>query len=444
VLDNIRDTQLHTCFQDLSKFILNYLNETIDFQTKELMPELRRNGVGKIFKKYFVNFQNSKEFKNFEIYLMQHDKYKKNFTVPVGTNEMLMNFTINILIENIFVDYLYKNGINWKLDILEQYYQMLEKFFIDDKFKIIIDTPVIGFTPNKEVIKIEDEISIIKLPTQRKFEFQGGTDAMKLAFAGCDLKIELDVEKIYEKISEENKKNNETYTGQMIIQNLMVVFRLFRAGQIGFLDSDLNYSIFSGGFTWQNGRCGLPNNWDLWMQLPYIFHDEEIDEIVKLRNEIQSLYSNPTKSKFIFSAIDRFMTSYEQDRFEDKILDLMISLEALLQTDIAELKFKLAVRTATFLETDPKLQNLVYKIIKEGYNVRSKTAHGVDLPKIIIDGKEFTLKNLTLVIEEIVRRTIKEFIKRINLNDNRKSIIEKLDDNLFLFASKEEGNQSKN
>lgn len=215
----------------------------------------------------------------------------------------------------------------------------------------------------------------------------------------------------------------------------MIVLRLYQAGKIGFLDSDLRLSIATGGLSWQNLRCGLSNNWNLWHQSRYIFSENKIKDIAQLRSDISKLYTNQTKTKFIFSAIDRFMTSYEQESLEDRILDLMISLEALLQTDIAELKYRLAIRTATFLETDPVQRNLVYKIIKEGYHVRSKTAHGAKITKITINGNELTLEDLANQIEEIVRRAIKEFIKRTNQEQNRDTIIKKLDDDLFLIDS---------
>ncbi|WP_316505589.1 HEPN domain-containing protein [Nitrosopumilus sp.] len=434
-MNNIKDSELYSSFRNLSILILNYLNENIQYETKDLLSELQKNGINKIFKKYFDIYQKSDEYQKFEEILKKNDKYARNFVVPIGTKNYLKNISINQLIENIFVDYIYKHGISWKQNILDQYYHELEKFLIDDKIIVTVDTPIIGLILDNNEVKIQNEISILRLSTQRKIEFQGNTDIMKYISANCDLKIKLELEKTYEKNLENDENDNSKGLGRTIWE-LMVVFRLYHAGKIGFLDSNLTYSILGGGNTWQNPRCGLSNNWDMWLKQRYTFSVEEIDEIIKLGEEIVRLSSKSKEIKFIFSAMDRFMTSYEQDHVEDKILDLMISLEALLQNDIAELKYKLAIRTATFLETDPIQQNLVYKIIKEGYNVRSKTAHGAEISKIIIDKKEITLEELSNLIEDIVRRVIKKFIKKINQSQNKKIIIDNLDDNLFLLSKK--------
>lgn len=204
-MNNIRDADLYSSFQKLTQIILNHINENTHFQTKNLLADLRMNGINKIFQEYFTIYQKSDEFQRFENILMSNEKYKRNFIEAVGINDWLSKLSVNLLVENIFVGYLFKNGITWKQEIIDQLYQELEKFLIDDKIKIEINTPVIGFLADKDEIKIEDEISIIKLSAQRKHAFQTGTDGIKYAYANCDLKIEFEVKKHMKKIQKQTK-----------------------------------------------------------------------------------------------------------------------------------------------------------------------------------------------------------------------------------------------
>jgi len=431
LLTNFKDEELHSSFQNLTKIVLNHLNDDLNFQIKELFSDFQKNAFNKIFKKYFSKFKNSPEYKNFESVLIK--KYAKNFSVPTGTSDNLWQLKVEDLVENIFVDYLWKYGLTWQPDILEDYYSDLEKYLIDNKIRITVITPVIGLQSTESTILLADEISLTIIPKQREIQFQGGTDVIKYAFANYDLKFEYLVDKLYEKIPEENNIP-VSHKAKIVIQNIIIIFRLYRKGRVGVIDSDLLHSVFSGSLSWQNPRCGLPKDWRFWNKPKFILEKNDIEEIQKLRIEIQKI-SSRNDNEEILRSIDRFMTSYEQDLIEDRILDLIISLESLLQNEIDELRYKLSIRTAKFLGNTPEERNTIYKTILVGYSVRNKTAHGKELPTIKIGIEEITLEVLADRIEEYVRNSIKKMIKLRNDDNKRKTIIDNLDSELFLESS---------
>jgi len=93
--------------------------------------------------------------------------------------------------------------------------------------------------------------------------------------------------------------------------------------------------------------------------------------------------------KFLDVAVKRF--DYAQDRLrpQDKIIDLMVALEALFLSDMAdheyrgELRFRLALRAAFFLAESPSERKTIYNLFRDAYDIRSAIVHGgePELPK---------------------------------------------------------------
>ena len=127
------------------------------------------------------------------------------------------------------------------------------------------------------------------------------------------------------------------------------------------------------------------------------------------------------------------MTSYEQDTVEDRILDLIICLEALLLENEAELRYKISLRTALFLELYSTKRNQVFHLVNQGYGVRNKVGHGEEVGKIKINNKEISLQDLVKELEQICRLSITKFIeKEIDNKRKRQKLLQNLDDKIFL------------
>lgn len=434
MLVEYRDKNLHSAFTDLFKLIINVLHKNLSPDIKESLSDIEYRSLFRIFRKHFETIRQTNEFKSFEQILMQNEKYAKNFTGKYKIQEYIWSKNIEGLIEGLFIEHIIKNGLSDDSNMMDAYYNELEIFLIDGKIKSIIKTPVLGLITSAPLIKINDQVTLVKLNGQRPISFSESTELVKYAYAFHDLIYEYLTDKI-----EDNEQNPEdTHRIWQIkrsqIHDFLAILRLHRNGKIGFLDSNLSHPIFHGGQTWKNFNCDLEADWSKWDkdQHRYLLQPSDVIDINKLWYELHEINFNKDENKFLKIAINRFMLSYEEENPEDKILDLMICLEALLQDTPAELRFRLSIRTALFLETDNSKRNRIYKIIKKGYDIRSEIAHGTDASIVNIDGQEITLENLVIEIEECVRRSIKEFIKRINNNEKRAGIIQKLDDNILL------------
>ncbi|MCV0367241.1 MAG: hypothetical protein K5798_08290 [Nitrosopumilus sp.] len=429
-----RDKDLYLSFTNLFRLVIDTLNKKLESDFKESLSDIEYPSLFRVFRKYFEIIRHTDEFKKFEQVLLKNEKYSKNFTGKYKMQEYVWSKSIEGMIEGLFIEHLRKNGLSDDSNTIDDYYSELEVFLIDEKIKTIIKTPVLGLRTSSQLIEINKQVSLIQLNGQRPVSYNESTDIIKYVYAFHDLVYEYFTDKIVDKDQNVEDLQNSWQTKRAQIRDLLIVLRLYRNGKIGFLDSHLSHSIFHGGQSWQNFDCDLEADWSKWdrEQHPYILQSTEVVEINKLWNELHKIDFSINKNKFLLIAINRFMISYEKENPEDKILDLMICLESLLQDEQGELRFRLSIRTALFLETDKSKRNRVYKVIKKGYDIRSAIAHGGDASVIKIDEEEITLENLVVEIEEYVRRSIKEFIKQLNDNRNRGAIIQKLDANILL------------
>jgi len=429
-----RDRDLYLSFTNLFRSVIDTLNKKLDSDLKESLLNIEYPSLFRIFRKYFETIRQTDEFKKFEQVLLENEKYSKNFIGKYQMQEHVWSKSIEGMVEGLFIEHLRKNGLSDDSDIIDDYYSELEIFLIDEKIKTIIKTPVLGLITSSQLIEINKQVSLIQLKGQRPVSFNESTDAVKYVYAFHDLVYEYFTDKIVGEAQNVEDIQNIWQTKRAQIRDLLIVLRLHHKGKIGFLDSHLSHSIFHGGQSWKNFDCDLEADWSKWNgdQHQYILQSSDVIEINKLWNELHKIDFNTNENKFLLIAINRFMISYEKGNPEDKILDLMICLESLLQGEQGELRFRLSIRTALFLETDKSKRNRIYKIVKKGYDIRSDIAHGGDASVVKIDEQEITLEQLVIEIEEYVRRSIKEFIKQLNDNKNRGTIIQKLDDSILL------------
>ncbi|MGI0052512.1 MAG: hypothetical protein ACRD8K_12320, partial [Nitrososphaeraceae archaeon] len=353
---NVKDQKLHASFLELGEFILNILDKKTDNNIKELFPELSESRISKILKKHWNTILGSTQYKNFESLLVNNVNYDKNFKNSVGTIDAQYKMKVDFFVENIILHYLKNYNIICNKELLNKYYFDIEKFLIDDIVIVTVTTPIFGLKMNNNVLKIEDGMIITHIDKQRKLHIDCGLESLKYAVAHYDFILQFPTKKIFQNSPEYSQQKSDVQKSKIIIQNVMMVLRLHKSGRIGFLDSMLSLSIYAGTQHWQNPRCNLPSDWQSWTQPTYFLNGKDLQEIIKLREEIMPLI-NKTSTKFLFRSIDRFMISHEQDRIEDRILDLVISLESLLQNEINELKYKLSIRTAKFLGKTPEERN---------------------------------------------------------------------------------------
>jgi len=172
------------------------------------------------------------------------------------------------------------------------------------------------------------------------------------------------------------------------------------------------------------------------------FYEEDEDELKKIFSELQKLNDNSRCEKhsstkddckscakkfghgrFLNFAIRRFQYIHNQDRPEDQITDLTISLEALLSRDPGELSEKTSKRSGILLGNTSDERKEIRDFIKECYAIRSEIVHAKKRKERDLEDKEIKNK-----LEEHVRLAIRKIlVMQNNYNDHQK-ILQELDD----------------
>lgn len=109
----------------------------------------------------------------------------------------------------------------------------------------------------------------------------------------------------------------------------------------------------------------------------YYVKEADINNLMPLLRRLKKVTTNNS-----IVALDRFNLSYARKQTNDKIIDLMISYEALFggkQTD--SISHKLAWRFSKLLGNNFDTRSRLYKRMQELYRIRSRIVHG-DLPTL--------------------------------------------------------------
>lgn len=121
------------------------------------------------------------------------------------------------------------------------------------------------------------------------------------------------------------------------------------------------------------------------------------------------------KKAFVSASLRRFDMASDRERLEDRIVDLMIAAESLFLHDAGparergEMRYRLAVRAAGYVEFALYNQRQVYDLLREAYDVRSAVVHGGSIRHTKLPDKpDANLGEFTLAVEEVMRLGIKK------------------------------------
>jgi hypothetical protein len=104
-------------------------------------------------------------------------------------------------------------------------------------------------------------------------------------------------------------------------------------------------------------------------------------EYSRLEKSIESFKSNEStvrKNPYLMNALHYFYYGLIAERYEEKLIDSVISLEALYMTDPQELGYRLSMRVASLIgwHYENRTLNQIAKETRNLYNKRSRVVHG--------------------------------------------------------------------
>jgi len=209
------------------------------------------------------------------------------------------------------------------------------------------------------------------------------------------------------------------------LEKLESLFRLFQKGSV-FVRRDSTWVIKDGkpdrDFFF-NSPLIKPEPTPEYERGIYVINDNFSDIFNTFFHKYWKIINE--KQQPIYNALIYFNSSYEKRTLAERLLELIIALEALFGEEGDSLTYKIALRCACSLYPKGKERQKKYEYIKKTYKERSKIVHGDRL------GTEYTEEKIDM-LEDIVRNAILYFLKYAT---DGKPITEPkiLDDLLFLL-----------
>jgi hypothetical protein len=145
----------------------------------------------------------------------------------------------------------------------------------------------------------------------------------------------------------------------------------------------------------------------------YVLQTTETATLRRICEQLASLDEKRFPSLAL--AVRRFNLGYDRHHPEDRLLDQMIAFEALYLMEInaddrSEKRFRLSLRVAQFI-AEGDLQLSVYNNMKRAYDLRSEIVHGGEPKGSRQDKPESTLKSITAVTDDYLRKSLRQFLE---------------------------------
>ncbi len=201
------------------------------------------------------------------------------------------------------------------------------------------------------------------------------------------------------------------------IQQVLTALRLFKDSAVGIATLESSEPITWFPFTGKACQLLPPHpTGDLCS-----IREHEIPELIDLWKTIKNI--NYANSPALEVAIKRFDYSHEHKEPEEALIDTMIGLEALYMREIDELRFRLSLRVATFLEVSMPIYEgkkmALFDAVYNAYLWRSKVVHGVKVP----NAKIWECR----IVKPYLSGSIKEFA-RLSQKHQHKHVVDKIDE----------------
>jgi len=211
------------------------------------------------------------------------------------------------------------------------------------------------------------------------------------------------------------------------IQN---VFRAFRISKKGALWFDHIYCI---PLSWEPTRSLSIFLNQIAQGFKYVLAQGEENNLLLIWKNLNDI---KPENRYIEIAAEKFDYATFRQRTEDKLVDYISALEALLlgADEKAELEYRLALRLATLIGESADEKVFIRHILKAAYAQRSCIVHGKKLKLTQIDGQKHSIEDLTAYLENYTRRALQIFIKMTTQKITQEEFLDRLDDALLKFS----------
>ena len=375
-------------------------------------------------------------------YMVKNPTIRRNFKVvdkdgkpvekvPLG---MVLFGTLNPFLVTYFDNV---GSLTFDEETFNDVYSEFERHFYIKVERYNVTSPLEKFSCETENIDLGEGLRIRRISHMEKsgyLRLMEGSLGFPTLFGGLNI---LDVTYVLETTYLHRRGTPiNTSSCRESFEDAVTALRLFKSGSVDFnvlRMASVSWQPHSGISYGSQGRYTSP-----WGP-KYTLVESEVKPFKrvwkrykKFRTERAKLKSN----KYLDIALRRFNLGIEEADFENKMIDYLISLEALYLPERQELTYRLSNRVATLLGKGIKETEEIRKIIAKAYDLRSDIVHGTDVRPIKIEGKTIQPSDFASKVEEYVRQSIRHFIALSKTYKKQESIVNELDKSLLNVKSR--------
>ena len=315
----------------------------------------------------------------------------------VGTTAGWMRLTLDQIVRTIVGKmYSKKERFEFDDDGFQQEWDLISHFLNAETFDHVTIAPLPGFTATLPA-KISEYIEIDQLtdeevtrcvrvgilgPITPDFELIHGESAVGIRCTTSTEKVVGRADLVSETGSFGRRVRVDTIT---LVDDVLTALHLFKQGNVpcpGEVSGVKAWLLGAGhSFRIRASRHFSFCNYEL--------QDREVEALQEMWSDLTAGTVN--ERAFLAIALRRFNMAFGRQQLGDQIVDLMIAAEALFLSDAeagrGELRFRLAVRAAMFVEAPQYTRRQVFDLMRKAYNVRSGVVHGGSIKNTGLPGK---------------------------------------------------------
>jgi hypothetical protein len=318
------------------------------------------------------------------------------------------------------------DSFEFKKEDLDQLYETMEEFLEAEERQYIMLAPIHNFESAVDTISLTNELEIRQLTLE---ELNKILKANKLGQVPIIDFLQFKFAAVTKLMSARGKPLITEHARERI-DRVISALRIWKFGAVGI---SVHYLIPTN--VWEltiNSIIGLTSPRFV-IGFPYTLTESDASEFKKFFGFIEKSLSE-AKSKeltFLDIALKRFNGCMEAIEFEDRLIDAMICLEAMLLGDdeVAELPYRLSLRAAALLGSTEHEIRHVQKFLKKVYEkLRNKIFHGRKPKELTVDEKPTPIGQVLTELEKYMRSLVLAFIRLAEHYKSHEEILEAIDE----------------
>ena len=206
------------------------------------------------------------------------------------------------------------------------------------------------------------------------------------------------------------KTSDHRFQVDELMKDTVLALRLLRNGYVTgnwiFYISITDKRLLGGWSNYGTRKLNL-------IALDYALNFDEVPVLREILGKIRNI--DIANQKSLRLACERFQRVYEEEEYDDKLIDLMIAFEALfLKGKKAKSRSPagetIAIACAYLLGKNNEERENIKDFLTKAYSIRNDIVHGSDYKNPIVNGEEYEMLDFVSEIEELLRRSIKRLL----------------------------------